>query len=205
MHNFLFISANELFTPLALKMRGIDPENTPAVRKAGYTLVYYDYPQYDQRTHKIEPKANLTPKGEDYVQEFDVVTLSDEELARALKQVKAEKLQSVNRTCDGLMKELVATYPDMEVSTFYKQEEEARVILAGETPKTNMLQMLAVERGIPLEELAQRVVAKAEGFAAATGYFMGQRQKKEDEIDAAKNVAELDAIDTQFKPLPSAE
>lgn len=205
MHNFLYLATNELFTPLALKMRGVNPDDIDGVRKAGYTLVYYEYPQYDQRTHKIEPKSALTPKGEDFVQEFDIVPLSEEELARALEQAKSEKLQSVNGTCDSLMKELVATYPDMEVSTFYKQEEEARAILAGETPKTDMLQMLALERGIPLEELARRVVAKSEGFAAATGYFMGQRQKMEDEIDAAKNVAELDAIDTQFKPLPSAE
>lgn len=205
MHNFLYLATNELFTPLALKMRGVDPENIEAVRKAGYTLVYYEHPEYDKRTHKIEPKAALTPKGEDFIQEFDIVPLSEEELARALEQAKAEKLQSVNGTCDALMKELVATYPDMEVSTFYKQEEEARAILAGETPKTNMLVVLAAERGIEVHELAQRVIAKSEGFAAATGFYMGQRQKMEDEIDAAQNVAELDAIDTQFKPLPAGE
>lgn len=199
MHNFLFISTNELFTSLALKMRGVDPDNIPAARKAGYTLVYYEYPQYDKRTHKIEPKANLTPKGEAFVQEFDIVPLSDKELARALEQAKAEKLQSVNGTCDSLMKELVATYPDMEVSTFYKQEEEARAIVSGVEPGTNMLASIAAARGVDMKVLAERVIAHAEAFAIASGNIMGQRQKMEDVIYAAKNVAELDAIDTTFK------
>lgn len=202
MHNFFYRPTNELFTPLALKMRGVDPDDIPGVRRAGYVLVIYDYPEFDQRTHYMEPKSSLTPKGEDFVQEFVVKPLSPEDLARALEQAKVEKLQSVSSTCDNLMKELVATYPDMEVSTFYKQEEEARAILAGEVPSTAMLAALAHERGIDIMELARRVIAKSEGFAFATGYFMGQRQKIEDKIDAAPDVATLDAIDIQFKPLP---
>lgn len=199
MFNFLHIESNQLFTPIAIKMRGVDPDNIESARKAGYTLVHYEYPQYDNRTHKTEPKANLTPKGEDFVQEFDIVPLPDEELARVLEQAKTEKLQSVNGTCDSLMKELVATYPDMEVSTFYKQEEEARAIASGAEPSTNMLTSIAAVRGVDVKVLAERVIAHAEAFAIASGNIMGQRQKIEDAIDAAKNVAELDAIDITFK------
>ena len=205
MTNFIYLPTKEIFTAKGLEMRGVNPNDIELVRRAGYALVEYVYPQYDNRTHYLVPKAELTPKGQDFVQEFDVLPLSEEELARALEQAKHDKLTSVNGNCETLMEQLVDTYPQMEVSTFYKQEEEARDIIAGATPKTNMLAALAAERGIEIHELATRVIAKADAFAVATGYFMGQRQKMEDEIDAAQNVAELDAIDTNFKPLPSVE
>lgn len=192
--NFIHLSTNQIFTPTTLKMRGINPDNLEGVRLAGYSLVTYEYPTYDRRTHKIEPRIDLIPNGKDFIQQFNVISLSEEELSKELERAKSEKLEKVNSIFNNKMKSLVSSYPEMEIATFYKQEEEARLIINNEEPKTNMLASLAEQRGIELKDLAQKIINKSNEFATASGYVLGQRQKIEDQINSANNVAELDAI-----------
>ena len=55
--------------------------------------------------------------------------------------------------------------------------------------------MIAAERGIALDELATKVLAKAAVFASAAGQIIGQRQAAEAAIMAATTVDELEAIE----------
>lgn len=43
-------------------------------------------------------------------------------------------------------------------------------------------------------ELARRVIAKADAFAVSSGYLTGQRQRMEDLLDEAQNLAEVQNI-----------
>ena len=110
------------------------------------------------------------------------------------KEAKAAKLSEINKAADKIMAALISTYPDREISTFDKQEAEARAYMADPTAPTPLLSALAKARGISMDELVKRVIAKADAFAAASGYIIGQRQALEDQLDTCKTLEEVQSI-----------
>ena len=70
-----------------------------------------------------------------------------------LEEVKAAKLSEINAAADRAIGTLTATYPDREISTFDKQESEARAYAADPTASTPLLSALAQARGISLPDL----------------------------------------------------
>ena len=111
-----------------------------------------------------------------------------------LEQTKAAKLSEINAAADRAIATLTATYPDREISTFDKQESEARAYTADATASTPLLSALATARGIPLPDLVERVLAKADAFAVASGSIIGQRQALEDRLDACTTLEEVQGI-----------
>lgn len=110
------------------------------------------------------------------------------------KEAKAAKLSEINAAADRAIATLTATYPDREISTFDKQEAEARAYMADPEAPTPLLSALAKARGISMDELVKRVIAKADAFAAASGYIIGQRQALEDQLDTCKTLEEVQSI-----------
>lgn len=110
------------------------------------------------------------------------------------EEAKAAKLSEINKAADKIMAALISTYPDREISTFDKQEAEARAYMADPTAPTPLLSALAKARGLSMDELVKRVIAKADTFAAASGYIIGQRQALEDQLDACKTLEEVQSI-----------
>ena len=108
-----------------------------------------------------------------------------------LAQAKADKLAEINAVCQSTLEALTPTYPERELTTFDKQESEARAYLADPTASTPLLSALATARGIELADLVGRVIAKADAFASASGYIIGQRQALEDRLDAAQTVDDV--------------
>lgn len=111
-----------------------------------------------------------------------------------LEEVKSAKLSEINAAADRAIATLTATYPDREISTFDKQESEARAYMADPEAPTPLLSALAKARGISMDELVKRVIAKADAFAAASGYIIGQRQALEDQLDTCKTLEEVQSI-----------
>ena len=111
-----------------------------------------------------------------------------------LEEVKTAKLSEINAAADRAIATLTATYPDREISTFDKQEAEARAYAADPTASTPLLSALAQARGISLPDLVERVLAKADAFAVASGSFIGQRQALEDRLDVCTTVEEVQSI-----------
>ena len=111
-----------------------------------------------------------------------------------LEEVKAAKLSEINAAADRAIATLTATYPDRELATFDKQESEARAYAADATASTPLLSALAQARGIPLDELVRRVLAKADAFAVASGSIIGQRHALEDRLDVCTTVEEVQSI-----------
>ena len=110
------------------------------------------------------------------------------------KEAKAAKLSEINKAADKIMAALISTYPDREISTFDKQEAEARAYMADPEAPTPLLSALAKARGISMDELVKRVIAKADAFATASGYIIGQRQALEDQLDTCKTLEEVQSI-----------
>lgn len=157
----------------------------------GFYPIHLVMPEYNPCLYHVAPATDLTFHDDHYEQKFTLVPI---ELDRA----KDKLMIMVNSECDVHIKELVATYPDMEVASFGKQESEARAILAGEKPDTNLLAALAQNRGIELQELCRRVVTKADEFAMASGLIIGQRQRMEDAINEANTFEELEKVDVNY-------
>lgn len=91
-----------------------------------------------------------------------------------------EFLPEINRRCEEAIAQLKAGYPESEILSWAKQEQEAR---SGGGP---MLTALALARGVPLSVLCERIIHKADSFAALSGRIIGIRQSLEDRIVAGE-------------------
>ena len=122
----------------------------------------------------------------------------------SLASTKSRKLAEINAACDAALASLTADYPESELLTFDKQEAEARALLADPEAVTPFLTPLAAARGMETEELARKVIAKADAFTTASGHVIGLRQKDEDRLKAAQTVEDVVAIVPEYR-LPEAE
>ena len=99
------------------------------------------------------------------------------------EQHKRKQLDAINAQCQRAINQLTDTYPTGEVTTFDKQEAEARAYLDGAQSHTPLLDALAQHREMDKDELVRRVIEKADAFAAASGAIIGKRQKLEDALN----------------------
>lgn len=107
----------------------------------------------------------------------------------SLAELKANKLAELAGACSQRMGAIKAGYPADEVQSWGKQESEARAYTASVTAPTPLLSALSTARGVALADLAGRVIAKADQFAAISGGIIGKRQKYEDQVTAAVTAA----------------
>ena len=117
--------------------------------------------------------------------------------------LKSTKLSEINAAYNTATSALVATYPQTELLTFDKQEQEARAWTEDSSAETPLVDMLAAGRQMDKAELVRRIIAKADAFALATGYLTGQRQRYEDLLTAARTAEDIEAIVPEYK-LPEA-
>lgn len=108
--------------------------------------------------------------------------------------LRAEKMAEINGSYDAATSALVSTYPATELLTFDKQEAEARAYNADPAAKTPLVNALAAGRVMDKDELVRRIIAKADAFAVAVGYYTGQRQHYEDQLSEAVTAADIAAI-----------
>lgn len=183
---------------LHLPATGPDTNFVARALAAGFGQIVYSEPDFDPRTHAKEPKTLKENSNGSFTQGYKVVALPPEVVAANLVAAKGEKLTEANALCDAELRALVAKYPDMEISTFAKQESEARALAQDLTAEAPFLSALAANRGLALQELAIRVLAHAEAFGQASGVVIGQRQAIEDRIEAATDFAQLDAVEIAY-------
>ena len=134
----------------------------------------------------MQNQVNFYENGE-FIYKAEIVELSFDEL-------KELKLNEIETSFKNAMNNLDKT-PDEERLTFERQEREARVYLASnDESKAPFLKALALSREVPLNELAQKVVAKADKYAEISATLIGKRQKCLDEIKKANTKAELERL-----------
>lgn len=115
--------------------------------------------------------------------------------AAALEAAKAAKRARVAELCEQALSELASSYPPGELQSWPQQVKEAEVIAADPLAQAPLLQAIADARGIGVPELAGRVLAKAQAYAAVSGAIIGRRQAAEDQIDAAKTMQQLEDVE----------
>lgn len=143
----------------------------------------YYRPTYEEVRAYAEEHPEMVTEEEPYVP--PVPTLAG---------AKAAKLREINAAADRAIAALTAAYPDREIATFGKQEAEARAYAADPTASTPLLSALAEARGVALDALVRRVLAKADAFAVASGRIIGQRQALEDRLEACATVEDVEGL-----------
>lgn len=103
----------------------------------------------------------------------------------------ATRSHIINSASELAMEAITAGYPESEIKSWDKQEAEARAYSADPASPTPLLSALAIARGIPVSDLAVRVITKSDAFAAAAGAIIGRRQALEDQINAIATDAAL--------------
>lgn len=111
-----------------------------------------------------------------------------------LEAAKTAKLVQINAACDKAVGALTATYPQVEIQSWPQQVKEADAYVADQLTPIPLLQAIAAERGITVDELVHRVHAKVQDYAIVSGQMIGRRQALEDAICAAENEQELHAL-----------
>jgi len=90
--------------------------------------------------------------------------------------------------------------PQFERDSWASQAIEAQAWAADHNAPTPILAGIAKARGVPLDILRERALAKSNAYTALTASVAGQRQAFEDQIRAADSLASLDAIAIAYKP-----
>lgn len=115
-------------------------------------------------------------------------------VAQALADAKADKKRVNNALAEAALAGIVNAYPAAERISWNKQEEEAKLLQSDPQASTPLLSGIANARGIPLADLATRVLANATAFVTISAQVFGLRQKYEDQIDDAATLTDLAAI-----------
>lgn len=124
----------------------------------------------------------------------------DPNLARQqLTEQRATVLTKLNDDCEAMLAVLRADCPESEVTSWAKQEVEARALVVNPDAPSPLLTAIASTRGLTVTELAQRVITKADTYAISAGTLIGRRQALEDKLmaidldvpDAAEQIAAI--------------
>lgn len=120
----------------------------------------------------------------------------------ALATAKTAKLHAAASAAQAFIERVAGLdgVPQFERDSWASQAAEAQAWAADKSAATPILAGIAQARGVPLDELRQKALAKSNAYTALTASIAGQRQALEDQIHAADTPAALDAITITYRP-----
>ena len=104
------------------------------------------------------------------------------------KAVKTERndnsylLTKINADFEAAVSDLTASTPASEVSTWTRQEQEARAYLLDSNVLTPLIDAICLAREVDKSYLVGKIIEKADAYAAEIGRLTGLRQAKEKKI-----------------------
>jgi len=111
-----------------------------------------------------------------------------------LEAARAAKRIEINAACDAAVARLATSYPEREIQSWPQQVKEADALAGDADAPAPLLAAIAATRGLPVSELAERVLSKMAAYAHASGALIGLRQALEDALEAAETVEAVTAI-----------
>lgn len=138
--------------------------------------------------------------------EVDGQPMTDEQKAECLSFInnraipfewyKQVKFGQLSGTYQNAIRTIAGVVDSAEMTSWAKQEAEARAYLADNTVATPILSVLVVSRnqGETILQLAEKIVLKADQYATAYASVLGIYQDKQKQLEAATTVAEVLAI-----------
>lgn len=107
---------------------------------------------------------------------------------------KADKLNTLTNSYVAQLGALTFGYLAFEVSSWSKQESEARNFIDGTNTSPTMLSVLAEQRNESVNTLCVKIIAKADAFNKATGLLLGKNHAMKKEIVECQSCEELKEI-----------
>ena len=120
----------------------------------------------------------------------------------ALAAAKTTKLHAAASAAQAFIETVAGLdgVPQFERDSWAQQSLEAQAWATDKNAPTPILAGIARARGVPLDDLRAKALAKTNAYTALTASVAGQRQALEDQIRAADTLAALDAIAVAYRP-----
>ncbi len=117
--------------------------------------------------------------------EFDPSYTYKLEMSRVVKTERNDKsylLSKANADFETAISSLTSSIPTSEISTWTKQEQEARAYILDSNASTPFIDAICLAREVDKSYLVGKIIEKADAYAVAVGTLTGIRQKLEKEI-----------------------
>lgn len=108
--------------------------------------------------------------------------------------VRQGQLDAVNAAYEQAMAYVQSGYPLTEVLSWERQATQARELQANPDAEAAFVRALAATKGVPVEEMARRILANAAAWEPMAAYLTAQRQMLEDRVLAAETEADILAV-----------
>lgn len=116
-----------------------------------------------------------------------------------ISTIKTAKLREINLKADYVLYYLTENYPESEMSSWYKQELEAKLYKMDPVNHPSVLiENIAAARGMDVNDLIDKIILKANMFSRFSGMVFGRRQKYEDDLVKATSITDVEAIVVDF-------
>lgn len=155
----------------------------------------------------LDPQGNICGESLDLFTPAEgrrIVAKSDysPDPAAALSKAKAAKLHEAATAAQRFIDAVAGldTVPQFERDSWATQALEAQAWAADHDAPTPILAGIAQARGVPLDTLRERALAKSNAYSALTASVAGQRQALEDRIRAATDIDALNAVTIRYAP-----
>ena len=143
-------------------------------------------------------------KSEWVLNEAKQAAIDAQKTAAQFQNARTEKLLEMNTAAQSFIDQMTGANdtPEYERATWAAQGAEAKAWHADNTAATPTLDNIAKNRGVPAELLRQKAYEKTIAYEVFVSTIAGQRQRFEDQLNAAKTLADVDAIVVNFQVKP---
>ena len=117
--------------------------------------------------------------------EFDsnyIYKIENNEVVKTERNDNSYLLSKANADFETAISSLTSSTPTSEISTWTKQESEARAYLLDSNASTPFIDAICLARECDKSYLVGKIIEKADAYAVAVGTLTGIRQKLEKEI-----------------------
>ena len=108
--------------------------------------------------------------------------IENNEVVKTERNDNSYLLSKANADFEAAISSLTSSVPTSEISTWTKQEQEARAYLLDSNALTPFIDAICSARDCDKSYLVGKIIEKADAYAIAVGTLTGIRQKLEKEI-----------------------
>jgi hypothetical protein len=105
------------------------------------------------------------------------------------------KQTEIRDGAESMLTALAAEYAPLERQTWDQQAAEAEALQADADAPAPLVRAIAVTRGMPVGELAARILANRTAWVAVSGHVVGQRLAYQDALEATRGLDDVQAAD----------
>jgi ABC-type cobalt transport system substrate-binding protein len=121
---------------------------------------------------------------------------SDTPPAPTRAELYTAKQTEIRNGAESMLTALAAEYAPLERQTWDQQAAEAEALQADADAPAPLVRAIAATRGMPVGELAARILANRRAWVAVSGHVVGQRLAYQDTLEATRGLDDAQAAET---------